>query len=356
MAVGWRSSPIARRTTIRPRSLPTAGSWSSSRTRGGGTPISGPGSANTPGEGVDVRPGRRLPARVVPRRTLDRVLLRPRQHLPFAHGRWEHLQLADLYVIRPDGSGLTRITARRLLRQPEMDGRQPPRHCLLHGRGADARDPAPVAAAGQRHAPRVDRRRDRARDAKSAPVQASSSIRRSCRDAASATSARTRPTSGIYYTDGLAGRRGPCARRRGHPTARASPSTSGFRPRRRSGRRSGAGTPDYEMTLTGILPAFSPSGDRFVDDRPAASGSDPRIEHRGRRDRHERRHRHLSGQEPQRPGAAVVSHRRQDHFRCWRVQRVLQRLQRPDAEARTIGPRAARRSPSSIPTAADSGK
>src|SRR5205807_4113610 len=31
-------------------------------------------------------------------------------NLPFAHGRWEHLQLADIYVIHPDGSGLKFIT------------------------------------------------------------------------------------------------------------------------------------------------------------------------------------------------------------------------------------------------------
>src|SRR5712692_8665987 len=31
-------------------------------------------------------------------------------NLPFAHGRWEHLHLVDLYVVRPDGSGLKRIT------------------------------------------------------------------------------------------------------------------------------------------------------------------------------------------------------------------------------------------------------
>jgi Tol biopolymer transport system component len=30
--------------------------------------------------------------------------------LPFAHGRWERLQLADVYVIRPDGSTLRRLT------------------------------------------------------------------------------------------------------------------------------------------------------------------------------------------------------------------------------------------------------
>ena len=30
--------------------------------------------------------------------------------MPFAHGRWERLQLSDIYVIHPDGSGLKKIT------------------------------------------------------------------------------------------------------------------------------------------------------------------------------------------------------------------------------------------------------
>src|ERR1051325_2534879 len=29
---------------------------------------------------------------------------------PFSHGRWERLQLADIYIIRPDGSGLKKLT------------------------------------------------------------------------------------------------------------------------------------------------------------------------------------------------------------------------------------------------------
>src|ERR1051325_1234563 len=29
---------------------------------------------------------------------------------PFAHGRWERLQLADIYVMHPDGSGLRQLT------------------------------------------------------------------------------------------------------------------------------------------------------------------------------------------------------------------------------------------------------
>lgn len=31
-------------------------------------------------------------------------------NLPFAHGRWEHLQLVDVYIVQPDGSGLKRLT------------------------------------------------------------------------------------------------------------------------------------------------------------------------------------------------------------------------------------------------------
>ena len=30
--------------------------------------------------------------------------------LPFAHGRWEHLHIVDLYVMRPDGTGVKRLT------------------------------------------------------------------------------------------------------------------------------------------------------------------------------------------------------------------------------------------------------
>jgi len=30
--------------------------------------------------------------------------------MPFAHGRWERLQLADIYIIRPNGSGVKKIT------------------------------------------------------------------------------------------------------------------------------------------------------------------------------------------------------------------------------------------------------
>ena len=60
--------------------------------------------------------------------------------LPFAHGRWEHLQLVDLYIVHPDGIGPeAHHRARQLLRQPEVVRRQPARDRLLHDGRADAR-------------------------------------------------------------------------------------------------------------------------------------------------------------------------------------------------------------------------
>ena len=77
-------------------------------------------------------------------------------NLPFAHGRWEHLQLVDLYIVHPDGSGLKRLTPHgELLRQPEMDGRQPAHRGVLHDGGADARQSPRGAGAPGRHTDRL---------------------------------------------------------------------------------------------------------------------------------------------------------------------------------------------------------
>ena len=48
-------------------------------------------------------------------------------------------------------------------------------------------------------------------------------------------------------------------------------------------------TRSIELTLTGILPSFSPAGDRVRHDRPAADPARPRRQHRGRRHRHRTR-------------------------------------------------------------------
>ena len=58
--------------------------------------------------------------------------------MPFAHGRWERLQLADIYIIRPDGSGLNKISnSGDFCGSPKWKGAEP-RHRVLHDRRADA--------------------------------------------------------------------------------------------------------------------------------------------------------------------------------------------------------------------------
>ena len=98
-------------------------------TRGGGTADLWTLDLQTPTrEGADVGAGRRLPAVVVAGRPVDCVLVGSRGNLPFAHGRWEHLQLVDLYVVHPDGSGLKRITEHGdFCGSPKWTRRQPPR-------------------------------------------------------------------------------------------------------------------------------------------------------------------------------------------------------------------------------------
>ena len=210
--------------------------------------------------------------------------------MPFAHGRWEHLQFADIYVVHPDGTGLKRIGEHgNFCGSPKWtaDSRRVVAYCMDVQKTLETR--RAVAAAGQRHAHRVHRRRDR-RDHRRAgrtwrEVQSVVPLRRR----RSATSARTATTAGIYYTSGA---RGPQGQVR---AASWSPDGSRVVFHRRQAapttwwKSTWSRNPEFELTLTSILPSFSRDGGRFVVDRPAARRSDLRLEHRDRHARIERR-------------------------------------------------------------------
>jgi TolB protein len=67
--------------------------------------------------------------------------------LRFAHGRWERLQLASLYIVRPDGSGLKRITERgSFCGSPKWmrDSRHVVGYCMTAEQTLANRRPAPA--------------------------------------------------------------------------------------------------------------------------------------------------------------------------------------------------------------------
>src|SRR5262249_11796438 len=66
--------------------------------------------------------------------------------LPFAYGRWEHLQLADIYIVHPDGSGLKRLTQEGgFCGSPKWsgDGHHVIAYCMAGEQTLDNRRPVP---------------------------------------------------------------------------------------------------------------------------------------------------------------------------------------------------------------------
>ena len=115
--------------------------------------------------------------------------------MPFAHGRWERLQLADIYVIRPGGSGLKKITkSGDFCGSPKwMADSHVIAYCMTAEQTLANRRPS--SRTGKRHAAGVDRlttgaRHGFARAVPGVKINPSSA----CRETRSATSGRTQPS------------------------------------------------------------------------------------------------------------------------------------------------------------------
>ncbi len=191
--------------------------------------------------------------------------------MPFAHGRWERLQLSDIYVVRPDGSGLKKITkSGDFCGSPKWmgDSSHVIAYCMTAEQTLANRRLSPEAGNDTRLVS-IDTAASAATELKAGPgVKMNPSflpgnvigyIRKDTAE------------PGIYYSDG---RRGP-----GGPVRAASWSPDGsqvvFHRRlntpRQAVRRTFSRNSNYELSLTGSLPAFSPSGREFVtNSAPAA--------------------------------------------------------------------------------------
>ena len=184
--------------------------------------------------------------------------------LPFAHGRWEHLHLVDLYLIRPDGTDLKRITEHgNFCGSPkwQRDSRRVIAYCMTAEqtlanrraspeRGNDTRlvsfDIAGGASADVEAGPGV----------KINPSVLTDTVGYIRKDGADA--------AGIYYTNGTRGPKGDVRTAAWSPDGARVVFHKRLTSPRPAWRRTWSRNPAYELTLTAALPSFSPSGDRFA--------------------------------------------------------------------------------------------
>jgi TolB protein len=183
--------------------------------------------------------------------------------MPFAHGRWERLQLSKIYVIRPDGSGLKKITT-------GADSCGSPKWTAA-GRVIAYCMTAEQTLANRRAAP------EPGNDTRLVSIDPATGV---AIDVKAGPGVKIEPTPlpgnkigyirkdsdapGIYYAGGS---RGPAGVIRG---ASWSPDGSRVVFHKRVARTPVAIRPtfsrsrNYELNLTGILPSFSPNGKELV--------------------------------------------------------------------------------------------
>jgi TolB protein len=185
--------------------------------------------------------------------------------MPFSYGRWEHQHVVDIYVIHADGSSLKRITEHgNFCGSPKWfaDSRRVLAYCMTAEQTLANRRPSPEPGNDTRLVS-IDIATAVASDV---PAGAGVKIQPSLvgndlgyirKDAAD-------DGAGIFYASGKRGPKGDIRNASWSPDG----SRVVFHKRQTAPptvwRSIWSRNPGYELTLTGILPSFSPAGDRFV--------------------------------------------------------------------------------------------
>jgi Tol biopolymer transport system component len=185
--------------------------------------------------------------------------------MPFSEGRWERLQLADLYIVHPDGSGLKKVPGdREFCGSPKWmaDSRHLVAYCMTAQQTLANR----IAQPGPGNDTRlmsVDTMTGASTELPAVGVK----INPSALDQNEIGYIRKdTPDPGIYYLSGRRGPRGPIR------TASWSPDGSLVVFHKRVPgtpvplRKAFSGDSNYELQIAsgGTLPSFNPSGTRFV--------------------------------------------------------------------------------------------
>jgi Tol biopolymer transport system component len=197
--------------------------------------------------------------------------------MPMGRGRWEHLQLADIYLVRPDGTGLKRITEHgNFCGSPKFsaDSRRLIAYCM------DAED----TLESRRPSPRPENEKDRRQtiDTRLVSIEVATGT---VTDMPAGPGVKFNPSflaanavgyvrkdvpAGIFYIGGKTGPKGdvrsaawsPDGKRVAFHRRQTAPPTNWLKTFSRN--------PQYELTLTGIMPSYNAAGDKFVTvGRPA---------------------------------------------------------------------------------------
>ena len=184
---------------------------------------------------------------------------------PFAHGRWERLQLADIYVIRPDGSGLKKLTASgNFCGSPKWMGES--RHVVAYCMTAEQtlanrlRGPTP---GNDTRLVSIDTVTSTSTDLPAGPGVKINPSPLAGNEVGYVRKDSTEP--GIYYSSGKIGPRGEIRVASWSPDGKRVVFQKRLDAPPAPIRKTFSPNSGYELSLAGsILPAFSSGGDQFV--------------------------------------------------------------------------------------------
>ncbi len=184
--------------------------------------------------------------------------------LTFAHGRWEHLQFADIYVVHPDGTGLKPVGERgSFCGSPKWtaDSRRIVAFCMEVEKTLETRRPAPQPG-NETKIVYIDPTTGTAADVAAGPGVKFNPAVLSANEIGYIRKDSDDP--GIYYTSGARGPRGQVRAASWSPDRsrvvfhrRETAPTTWWKP-------TWSRLPDFRLALTSIMPAFGRDGDRFV--------------------------------------------------------------------------------------------
>ena len=199
--------------------------------------------------------------------------------MDFAKGRWEHLHFVDIYLVRPDGSGLKRLSHGDFCGSPKWspDSASVVAYCMPAGDTWTFR----VAlrrgglAEGETALRRIDIATGKAKPVDAGPgVKMFPSVLRSgeiaflCADV---------QAQGVFYASGKAGPAGDVRWPAWSPDGSKVVYGRETSPPPGAPRKLFSKNPQYELYSTGILPAYDRSGERYVATAIATNGRDATL-------------------------------------------------------------------------------